>query len=440
MREYFGELATFLDGELTGDEVYTAGYRAEDSDFVRFNQSGVRQAGSVSQRSLSLDLIEGRRHATGSLTLAGQAAIDRERLRALVRDLRAKREHVPDDPLLLYATDPQSTVHAAEDRLPDSHEVVEQVLSQGTGRDLVGVFASGGTHRGFANSLGQHNWDSRYSFNLDWSFYSQGDKAAKASYAGFDWSADDFQERAQGAAEQLSVLAQPARTIPPGGYRVYLAPAALLEIVGMLSWGGFGLRAHRTKTTPLLRMIEEGATLDASVTIAENIEDGIAPGFQEAGFLRPPRVNLIVDGAYEDTLVSPRSSLEYGVPTNGASAAESPVSIELAAGRVPRSAVLAELGTGIFISNLWYLNYSDRSRCRTTGMTRFATFWVENGVIQAPLNVMRFDETVFRMLGENLSGLTRERELLLDSGTYGGRSTSSANLPGALVDDFVLTL
>ena len=221
---------------------------------------------------------------------------------------------------------------------------------------------------------------------------------------------------------------------------MYLAPAALLEIVGMLSWGGFGLRAHRTKTTPLLRMIEEGATLDASVTIAENIEDGIAPGFQEAGFLRPPRVNLIVDGAYEDTLVSPRSSLEYGVPTNGASAAESPVSFELAAGRVPRSAVLAELGTGIFISNLWYLNYSDRSRCRTTGMTRFATFWVEHGVIQAPLNVMRFDETVFRMLGENLSGLTRERELLLDSGTYGGRSTSSANLPGALVDDFVLTL
>ena len=440
MREYFQEQAAFLDGELRGSEVYTAGYRAEDSDFARINQSGVRQAGSVSQQSLSLDLIEGRRHAMGSLSLTGRNGIDRERLRALVRDLRAKREHVPEDPLLLYASEPQSTSHVAEDRLPDSHEVLEQVIRQGAGRDLVGVFASGGTHRGFANSLGQRNWDSRYSFNLDWSFYSQGDKAAKASYAGFDWSADEFQERAEGAAEQLRTLAQPARTIPPGCYRVYLAPAALLEIVGMLSWGGFGLRAHRTKTTPLLRMIEEGATLHASVAMIENIEDGIAPGFQEAGFLRPPRVNLIVDGVYEDTLVSPRSSLEYGVPTNGASGAESPVSIELAAGRMPREQVLAELGTGIFISNLWYLNYSDRSRCRTTGMTRFATFWVENGRIQAPLNVMRFDETVFRMLGENLLGLTRERELLLDSGTYGNRSTASARLPGALVEDFVLTL
>ena len=48
--------------------------------------------------------------------------------------------------------------------------------------------------------------------------------------------------------------------------------------------------------------------------------------------------------------------------------------------------------------------------------------------------------SLFRMLGENLAGLTRERELLLDAGTYGRRSTASACLPGALVEDFVLTL
>ena len=94
----------------------------------------------------------------------------------------------------------------------------------------------------------------------------------------------------------------------------------------------------------------------------------------------------------------------------------------------------------LYISNLWYLNFSDRSACRTTGMTRFATFWVEGGTIQSPLEVMRFDETLFSMLGEKLVGLTRERELLLDPGTYEQRSTRSAHLPGALVDDFTLTL
>ena len=73
-------------------------------------------------------------------------------------------------------------------------------------------------------------------------------------------------------------------------------------------------------------------------------------------------------------------------------------------------------------------------------MTRFATFWVEDGEVVAPLNVMRFDDTVYRMMGSGLLGLTEDRELLMDAGTYGGRSTGSARLPGALVDDFVLTL
>jgi predicted Zn-dependent protease len=73
-------------------------------------------------------------------------------------------------------------------------------------------------------------------------------------------------------------------------------------------------------------------------------------------------------------------------------------------------------------------------------MTRFATFWVEHGKLAAPLEVMRFDETVYRMLGENLVGLTAEREWIVDAGTYSQRSTSSTRLPGALVADFTLTL
>ena len=98
------------------------------------------------------------------------------------------------------------------------------------------------------------------------------------------------------------------------------------------------------------------------------------------------------------------------------------------------------LGSGIYVGNLWYSNFSDRTACRTTGMTRFATFWVENGEIVAPLEVMRFDETLYRMLGANLVGLTRERETILDPGTYYERSTDSARLPGALIDDFTFTL
>jgi predicted Zn-dependent protease len=73
-------------------------------------------------------------------------------------------------------------------------------------------------------------------------------------------------------------------------------------------------------------------------------------------------------------------------------------------------------------------------------MTRFASFWVEDGRIRAPLEVMRFDDSAYRVLGENLEALTRERDLVPDADTYGERSTVSMRTPGALVRDFALTL
>ena len=128
------------------------------------------------------------------------------------------------------------------------------------------------------------------------------------------------------------------------------------------------------------------------------------------------------------------------MPTNGAAGGEAPESMDMAAGRVPAQQVLAQLDTGIYVNNVWYLNYSDRASARITGMTRFATFWVENGEIRAPLNVMRFDESIYRMFGDNLLGLTDERAFFLDGSTYRRRSTGSSRVPGALVRDFAFTL
>ena len=73
-------------------------------------------------------------------------------------------------------------------------------------------------------------------------------------------------------------------------------------------------------------------------------------------------------------------------------------------------------------------------------MTRFATFWVENGEIVAPLSVMRFDDSVFRVLGERLEGLSAERDFLPNALTFRERAVDSARLPAALVSELTLTL
>ena len=441
MQDYFYALADFIGRQLQNHEVYLCEFTAEQSDFIRFNQGQVRQPGSVEQRYIDIDLIDGNRHASGQLTLSGDASTDYERVTTLLSELRDKLPHLPDDPYLLYATDVQSTESLSTNQLPDAKDALTEILTATQGHDFVGIYAAGGIFTGFANSLGQRNWHSSYSFNLDWSIYHDKDKAVKSAYAGFNWESSTFQDKFAHSIAQLEILKREPRTIAPGQYQVYLAPAALYEIMQLLSWGGFGLKSQRTKDSPLLRMLEEPAQhLHPSVTLIENTADGIAPAFQSNGFIKPAQVPLIEKGVYHSALVSPRSAKEYGVETNGANDDESPFSLDLAAGDFRQADVLKTLDKGVYINNLWYSNYSDRAACRMTGMTRFATFWVENGEIVAPLSVMRFDETLYRMLGDKLIALTAEREFIMDADTYEVRSTGSMRLPGALVDGFTFTL
>ncbi len=439
-RSYLDELVTWATAGLSAGEVLLAQLSGEDSDFVRFNHAAVRQAGNVAQRSLALDLIDGQRHAEGSVSLTGDVKTDHGRISAVLSELRAVRAALPADPHLLYSTDAGTTEHLIGGGPPQPGEAVDAVVEGAAGRDLVGIYAAGQTFRGFASSLGQRNWFSAATFNLEWSLHHHADKATKSAYAGLQWDRDVVGAKLDWSIRELEALGRTPRSLPPGGYRAYLAPAAMQEIMGMLSWGGFGLRAHRTKQTPLLRMVTEGAEFHPSVRIAEDFSGGVAPDFQSAGFSRPDSVNLVDEGRFVGHLVSPRSAQEYSVETNGAEDHEFPVAIAMAPGRLPTADVLSELGTGLYIGNLWYLNFSDRAACRTTGMTRFGTFWVEGGEIVAPIEVLRFDDTAYHLLGDRLAGLTDQTETILDSSTYEERSMESFRLPGALVEEMTFTL
>jgi predicted Zn-dependent protease len=374
------------------------------------------------------------------LTLCGDLGNDLDRANVVLVALREQRDALPEDPYLSFAEDADAHEKIDSAVLPESGEAVDSVLSTCAGRDLVGLFASGEVFGGFANSIGKRCWFSTRSFNLDVSLHLQGDRAVKTAYAGRDWRPESLQRRMHAAGEQLELLHHAPIELAPGEYDAYLTPVALAELFGLLGWGGFSLRAHRTKTAPLLRMTAEGATLAPILSLKENTRDGYGADFQAQGFRRPGSVPLIEAGSFRECLVSPRSAVEFGVPTNGAGLEEMPESIDMAPGRLASEGVLDALGRGLYLSNLHYLNYSDRKHCRTTGMTRFACFWVEHGRLQAPIRPIRFDETVYRLLGENLVDLSEERETLLDPQTYGGRSTSSARLPGALVRSMRFTL
>ena len=437
-QDAFYSLSEQLCAGLRGDEHLFCSLDAESSDFVRLNRNRIRQAGAVRSAVLGLNLISGARQAEAACDLSGELEQDLTLARGLLARLRERLAHVPDDPYLNYSTEPSVSDCWVGETPPDAGAAVADLITAAAGLDLVGIWASGEISAGLASSIGHSHWHASTSFNLDWSAYLESDKAVKASYSGLTWEPGVLAGKLEAMRQGLAVMARPARVITPGRYRAYLAPAAVAELMGMLAWGGFDLKSHRTRQTPLLKLIRGERAFDPRVTIREEQDRGLTPVFTGDGFIQPGRVTLIDQGRFGHCLVDSRDAKEYGEPVNAAGG--SPASVGLDPGELAPADVLARLDTGLWIGNLWDCNWSDPNDARVTGMTRFGTWWVEQGRIEAPVKVMRFDDSLYHLLGDRLEGLTTERDLLMDPQTYEGRSTESALLPGALVGGIELAL
>jgi len=438
-QDQFKALVQWLQGAVTPQERFTLSYNAEASDFIRFNHAKVRQAGHVQQASVYFKLIEDGRHADLNLTLSGDRDVDRQRLGEALDQLRDTLTLLPQDPYLLLNDEAWQSSNVQDVPLPDSAHVVQQIAQLGEGLDLVGIYAAGPIYRGFASSNGALGWHQANSFNFDWSLFHGNGQAVKANYAGHQWSDEAFAQRFALAREQLEFLGHPSHTLAPGQYRAYLAPAALEEVMGMLCWGGFSAQSLADKTSPLQRLYDRQATLNPLVSLDEQVTGSLSPAFSGEGYPRSD-LALVVEGHARDRLIDSRSAAEYGLTANGAGWGESPSALSMSGGSLALDDILKALGTGLYISNLWYLNFSDRTAGRITGMTRFATFWVEDGKIKAPVSTMRFDDSIFSLLGGALEQLTTQRELILSASTYSQRQTASNLLPGALVSKLTLTL
>lgn len=440
MRDWFESLHRHACRSVGANEVLLSNFAGEISHFVRFNHGRVRQAMTVRQATLELTLVHGQVRSSLALTVSGRSAHDQALVDGAIRSLRDDLATLPADPYLLYAQEPAHSVRETSGQLPQADQAVDDIVAAAQGTDLVGLLASGPVYRGFANSMGASHWHAVESFVFDWSLYHRSDKAVKGAWSGHDWDRGDLARRLDASRVDLQHLTLPAKTLEPGEYRAYLAPAAMEDLVGMLNWDGISAKAQRTRQSVIQRLVDGQQALSPLVSLTEDTANGLAPAFDQMGFTKPGRVELIRQGAHCGSMISPRTAAEYSLEGNGADESEDGQSLSLAAGQLAPEQALQALDTGLAIGNLHYLNHSDRSSARITGMTRFATFWVEGGRVVAPVNVMRWDDSLFRLLGSQLEGLTSQPQWLMSTSTYEQRSVQTMRVPGALVSAMSFTL
>jgi predicted Zn-dependent protease len=436
----FDRLVTALLNELQEGEHLTLRLIGEQSQFVRFNRAKVRQAGCVNDAELQLTLLYNQRAGSFGFPITGNWQMDWQQGRSALAELREEVAQLPDDPYIVLPEGNATSreVHSGDLLAPEA--VVDAILPAVAELDFTGLYAAGALVRGYADSAGQKHWFATESFALDYSLFTEEGQAVKDTFAGSQWDQSAYVAKLTAAKQQLERLLQAPKSVPKGQYRTYLAPSAVSELLQMFSWGGLSESSLR-RGGSAFRLLQQGEkSLSPAFHLTENFQHGLVPRFNEWGETAPVELPIIQAGKLVNTLINSRTAKEYNIIPNGANGRESLRSPEISPGDLSQSDILRALDCGLYVSNLHYLNWSDRPTGRVTGMTRYACFWVENGEISAPIQNLRFDESLYRCFGQNLIALTDFQDFMPEVGTYDNRNLGGSWVPGALVEAFTYTL
>lgn len=444
IQESFEKNSSLLFKALHVDEEVNLSLDAEESDFVRFNKNQVRQTTTVEQAQASLILQNKNKMTRMTFPLTGLLDEDRKRCLFHLGKARQEMEALPDNPYPLVMTDTGTSRIDEKTEIPGVDFIVDKVAATTTAQDdFVGYMASGPLIKAVANSRGIFHWHSSDIYFVDYSLYSgrQGEaKAVTAIVSGNRWDEVQWKNSIDQSRSFLQQLQRPARNMARGGYKVYLAPAAVQEIKNILSWGGFSQAAYQQGQCGFRLLVDGERKLSDKLTLLENFDLGLYPKFNFLGELPPARLPLVEKGLLKNLMTSPKTAAEFKLTSNGAEAKEIPMTMEMMPGGLKQEQILKKLDTGLYISNLHYVNWSDQKSARLTGMTRFACFWVEKGEIQSPIQDMRFDVSLYDIWGAGLVDLTDFQEVSVNSSTYGSREFGGNKLPGMLIQDFKFTL
>tara|TARA_B110000438_G_scaffold134321_1_gene130003 strand:+ start:2969 stop:4291 length:1323 start_codon:yes stop_codon:yes gene_type:complete len=440
MENTFKSLSKQLFSLLNKDEVLTLSCTGEKSQFIRLNNAKIRQTGLVDDADIQLKLIANNRTCSGSFTVSGNSGIDLSRGKYEIERMRLESKEILEDPYIVMPSDRTSTHEIKSANGLSFENAVEALMPAVQGIDFVGILANGRMFRGNSNSLGQEHWFETESFCLDYSLVTKNHQMVKGTFSGTDWDQNQYNKYLQNSKRKLELMELNPVNVNTGEYRTWFEPAAVSDFIDMFSWNGISEASIQQGCSGFGKMRHDDVRLSPHFSVSEDFSTGMVPKFNSYGEVSPSIVPIIKEGELVNTLVSSRTAAEYKQTTNYAEPGEFLRSPKMEAGSLQQEDVLKALDTGLYLSNIHYLNWSDNPGGRITGLTRYACFWVKNGEIEGPINTMRFDDTFYKYFGNSLEHVGKDTEFIPNTSTYGNREIGGTICPGILANSFALTL
>ena len=215
-------------------------------------------------------------------------------------------------------------------------------------------------------------------------------------------------------ASQKAMLSRNPKTLPDGQYTVILEPAAVGQLLILLSFMGFGCKTLYQRRSFMAGHIGEKIAGDNFSVIEDPFDKSFtSPPFDYEGVPKR-RVPLIENGiargvvynSYYANLMQTASTGHALAPTNNYG--PYPKNLVVAGGESSLDEMIASTSKGILITHFWYLNFLNPMRTMVTGTTRDGTFFIEDGKIAHPVKNMRTNQSILEAFS-NIKLISKDR-------------------------------
>jgi PmbA protein len=229
---------------------------------------------------------------------------------------------------------------------------------------------------------------------------------------GWDIAGLDVRRAAETAVRKC-VEGRGAQPLEPGSYPVILEPAAVDDMLGLLSWIGLGANAYQEGRSFMSGRMGE-RVVGENVTIWDDATDprNLPIAFDWEGV--PKRsLMLIENGVARGIAYDSYTAHKDGVQSTGHAfpapntAGPLPVNLFLEAGAHSEDEMIASMERGLLVSRFHYTNIVHEKQTIITGMTRDGTFLIEDGKVARPIQNLRFTQSITDALS-NLEMIGRE--------------------------------
>lgn len=225
-----------------------------------------------------------------------------------------------------------------------------------------------------------------------------------------------------------------AKAIEPGKYTVILEPAASAELIRNML---FAMNARQADEGRSFLSKKGGGSkigekmMDERVTIYTDPYNLDVPASPWSGDGQArKKMDIIKNGAvanmfYDRYWASQKNVASFPFPGNAI----------MEGGNASLEDLIKDTKKGILVTRFWYIRPVDPQTQLYTGLTRDATFFVENGKVKHPIKNFRFNESPVIMLN-NVETLGKQVRVDVDGGPGGG---ASFLIPYMKLRDFTFT-